>query len=248
MAIGIIGGTGLYEFASREGGPRLAELRHETPYGAADLYKGARGGRELYFLPRHGQGHVLPPHQVNFRANIMALHELGCTHIIATNAVGSLRQDMAPGNLVIPHDYIDFTKNRPTTFFDRRGDGAVHIDQTAPYCPQLRETIISAAEDAPVTVHPQGVYVCTEGPRFETPAEITMFGRWGADVVGMTTVPEVVLANELKMRYASICIVTNYAAGITGRPLTEGEVVEMMTRRIDVVRDLIVAALDRMTP
>lgn len=245
MAIGIIGGTGLQEFAAAETETELVGMRHDTAYGAAELWRGEGEGHELYFLPRHGAGYALPPHQVNYRANIMALHELGCSHIIATNAVGSLRLEIPPGELVIPHDYLDFTKQRAATFFDRRGEGVVHTDQTTPYCPELREALIAAGADMPVTVHTQGVYVCTEGPRFETPAEIAMFAQWGGAVVGMTSVPEVVLANELGICYASICIITNYAAGITGQPLTEAEVVEMMTQRTDTVTALIVAVLGR---
>ncbi len=246
MAIGIIGGTGLCEFAATETSTGLAELRHKTAYGAAELLRGEGEGHELYFLPRHGADYAIPPHRVNYRANIMALYELGCTHVIATNAVGSLRLEMPPGDLVIPHDYLDFTKTRALTFFDRRGEGVVHTDQTTPYCPELRDALIAAGADIPVTVHPQGVYVCTEGPRFETPAEIDMFAQWGGDVVGMTSVPEVALASELNICYASICIITNYAAGITGQPLTEAEVVEMMSQRIDTLRALIVDVLRRM--
>lgn len=246
MAVGVIGGTGLYEFATGESGGPPGCLIVDTPYGPAQLLEAEHGGRQLYFVPRHGPDHCSPPHRVNYRANIMALHRLGCRHILATNAVGSLRKQMAPGDLVVPHDYLDFTKNRPLTFFDRRGDAPIHTDQTAPYCPQLRELVIASATDPQVTVHPSGVYICTEGPRFETIAEIAMFTQWGADVVGMTTVPEVALAGELKIRYASICIVTNYAAGITGEPLTETEVVEIMTERLETVRGLIVAVLDRL--
>lgn len=245
MVIGIIGGTGVYEFAAMETSTRLVELRHDTAYGTVELLRGEREGHELCFLPRHGAGYAIPPHQVNYRANMMALHELGCTHVIATNAVGSLRLEMPPGDLLIPHDYLDFTKTRALTFFDRRGEGVVHTDQSAPYCPELRDALIAAGADIPVTVHPRGVYVCTEGPRFETPAEIAMFAQWGADVVGMTSVPEVALAGELKICYASICIITNYAAGITGQPLTEAEVVEMMSQRIDTLRALIVDVLGR---
>ena len=236
MAIGIIGGTGLYTLAQSDG-PGFREFTHNTTYGAAQLFELQLHGRTVYFLPRHGSPHRIPPHRINYRANIAALHELGCDHIIASNAVGSLRLNMAPGEFVLPDGYIDATRQRPTTFFDGGDEGVVHIDQTTPYCPKLRDAILQAGEG--LSIHPHGVYICTEGPRFETPAEIGMYALWGADVVGMTGVPEVVLACELGISYATICVVTNYAAGISGQPLTGEEVVGMMNRRIDVIRSLI---------
>ena len=248
MALGIIGGTGLYDFAARERDTTPKCLIVDTPYGPAQLRQMQYGGQPLYFVARHGPDHSIPPHRINYRANIMALHQLGCTCILATNAVGSLRDQMAPGHLVIPHDYLDFTKCRPLTFFDRRTDLPLHRDQTAPYCPQLREFMISAAHAHAVPVHSRGVYICTEGPRFETVAEIAMFTQWGADIVGMTGVPEVVLARELDIRYATVCIVSNYAAGITGKPLTEAEVEKVMAERLPTIHELLQAVLNRLQP
>ncbi|MFP3903276.1 MAG: MTAP family purine nucleoside phosphorylase, partial [Armatimonadota bacterium] len=156
-----------------------------------------------------------------------------------TNAVGSLRRYITPGELVLPDQYIDFTKSRQQTFYDDFSEETVHIDQTEPYSASLREKAVKEASSMRVKLHDGGVYICTEGPRFETPAEISMFSQWGADVVGMTGVPEVVLANELDMRYLSICIVTNYAAGMPQAEVNHEEIMEVMDGSMDTVRDLL---------
>lgn len=241
MPIGIIGGTGLYEMAAN--GSRSEVVR--TPYGEVPVTLFAHAGREVAFIARHGQGHKIPPHRVNYRANIDALRRLECGRIIATNAVGSMRVHMRPGDLVLPNQFIDFTRSRPFTFYDGGEAGVRHVDVSEPYCPNLRARFMDTfGENA---AHLEATYVCTEGPRFETPAEIQMFERLGGDLVGMTGVPEVVLAREAGLCYLSICIVTNYAAGITGMPLTEGEVSALMEERLPGLREDIlrlVAALD----
>lgn len=237
MAIGIIGGSGLYEFA--QAAPDAATVEYETDYGPVELTRVRLHEREVFFLPRHGPDHSIPPHRINFRANIAALHMAACTDILATNAVGSLRRYISPSELVLPDQYIDFTKQRHTTFHDDFSEGAVHIDQTEPYSAALREKAHTAADDMRIRLHDGGVYICAEGPRFETPAEISMFAQWGADVVGMTGVPEVILANELDIRYLSICIVTNYAAGMPQAEITHEDVMEIMDSRVDDVRDLL---------
>jgi 5'-methylthioadenosine phosphorylase len=237
MAIGIIGGTGLYSFGEGLQLGKTEEIAQETVYGSARVFGAELDDLQLYFLPRHGTGHTVPPHRINYRANIKALADLDCQTIIATNAVGSLRVHMPPGDFVVPDDYIDATRQRPLTFFDGDDGNVVHIDQTTPYCADLRRAIIAAGGG--MEIHPAGTYICTEGPRFETPAEIEMYAQWGADVVGMTGVPEVVLACELGISYATICVVTNYAAGISGEPLTELEVTEMMALRTEALRTLI---------
>src|SRR5690606_34061261 len=145
--------------------------------------------------------------------NIAAVAQLGCQAIIATNAVGSLRPQMKPGDYVLPDQFLDFTKTRPLTFFDGDDGKVRHIDFTEPYCPSLRSTVGHCLRERGLRVHEPATYLCAEGPRFETPAEIRMFSAWGADVVGMTGVPEVVFAHELGLCYASLCIVTNMAAG-----------------------------------
>ncbi len=226
--IGIIGGTGVYEIVTR--GDEIDKKVLKTPYGNSpevSLFK--LHGKDVAFMPRHTKGHSKPPHMVNYRANVYAMKKLGVDRIIATNAVGSLEKSVKPGDFLIPHDFIDFTKLRNGTFYD---DRTVHIDVTEPYCSNMRKIITSSGD-----VVEGGVYVCTEGPRFETPAEIQMFRMLGGTVVGMTGIPEVVLARELEMCYASICTVSNYATSISPTNLTIDEVFEIMDRKKD---DLVV--------
>jgi len=220
--IGIIGGTGIYEIVSL--GDEIDTKVIKTPYGKSpevSIFK--LHGKDVAFMPRHAKGHSNPPHMVNYRANIFAMKELGVERIIATNAVGSLENSVKPGDFMVPHDFIDFTKLRPGTFYDSR---TVHVDVTEPYCNDMRKIISSSGD-----VIENGVYVCTEGPRFETPAEIQMFKLMGGTVVGMTGIPEAVLARELEMCYASICTVSNYAASISPNNLTIDEVFEIMEKK-----------------
>ncbi len=216
MPVGIIVGTGL---GSLVDGERLETV--PTAYGEALIGRQERGGRMVFILPRHGPGHRLPPHRINYRANIRALQQLGCDTILATNAVGSLRPKIGVGSLVLPDQFIDLTRQRPLTFFDGEDGQVVHTDVTAPYCPTLRQALREHLEAAGLASCDGGTYLCTEGPRFETPAEICMFAQWGADLVGMTGVPEVVLAREAGLCYASLCVVTNLAAGLAEGRLDE---------------------------
>ncbi|HBT20021.1 MAG TPA: S-methyl-5'-thioadenosine phosphorylase [Peptococcaceae bacterium] len=240
--IGIIGGTGLYNADMLE---NIKEYTINTVYGDAVVLVGCFAGKSIAFLPRHGKKHTVPPHLINYRANITALQEIGVKHIIATASVGSLNMNMKPGDFVIIDQFIDFTKFRPLTFYDGGENGVVHTDMTEPYCPRLRKILIDLSADIDTDVHPKGVYVCTEGPRFETPAEIKMFQKLGGDVVGMTNVPEVVLAREKGICYAAVAVVTNYAAGISSAPLTHEEVVQAMNRNLNIVRDLIFKAAEK---
>jgi len=200
----------------------------ETPYGTVETVAGNLANHELVFMSRHGRDHGTPPHLVNYRANIWALRKLGVQKIIATAAVGSLSSDFRLGELVLLDQFLDFTKSRPQTFYDGGKQGVLHVDMTEPYCSAVRQIIMDASGQLGFAVKNGACYVCTEGPRFETPAEIRMFQRLGADLVGMTSVPEVVLARELGMCYASIGMVTNEAAGIAAHPLTHTEVMESM--------------------
>jgi 5'-methylthioadenosine phosphorylase len=184
-------------------------------------------------MPRHGAGHSIPPHRINYRANIWALKQLGVTQVFATAAVGSLQLDVAPGSLVIVDDFLDFTKSRPSTFFDE--GTVVHVDVTDPYCGRLRRALADSAHAVGIEVRHGGTYVCTEGPRFETPAEIRFYQSLGATVVGMTSVPEVVLAKEAELCYATVCMVTNYGAGISEHPLTHEEVVDAMQQNVHLI-------------
>lgn len=218
--IAVIGGTGFERLFSN-----VEKFIVGTPYGVPPpLCTGNIGGKSVVFLPRHGLEHSVPPHKVNYRANIYALYEVGVERIIAVNAVGAINKSFKPGDIVVPNDFVDFAKTRITTFYD---DAPVtHIDVSQPYCPEIRRLLIEKAEELSQHVWPKGVLVCTEGPRFETPAEIEMFSRLGFDVVGMTGVPEAVLARELEMCYACVCFVSNMAAGMQKR-LTPKEVYDV---------------------
>ncbi len=239
--VAIIGGTGLYD-------PGLlldtAEQLVRTPFGPVALLTGRWGERRVAFLPRHGPGHSTPPHRVNYRANIWALAEMGVRRCLASAACGSLREDLPPGSLATCDQFLDFTRGRPSTFFDGGEEGVRHVDMTEPYCPELRAALAAAAEGLGLRLAPRATYVCTEGPRFETPAEIRAFAMLGGDLVGMTGVPEVVLAREVGICYAAVAIATNFAAGLAGQPLSHDEVVAAMGQATADVRRLMLAALE----
>lgn len=236
--VAIIGGSGVYGNAYLEE-PR--EMIVETDYGKALLSHGYYREKEIYFLARHGPGHAVPPHLVNYRANIAALKKLQISAVIASAAVGSMRQGMPPGSRVILDQFIDFTKGRPATFYEGSG-GVVHVDVTVPYCPGVRRAILQAGRKLGEQLIDGGCYICTEGPRFETPAEIKMFAQWGADLVGMTNVPEVVLAREAGLCYATLALVSNFAAGTSAEPLSHQEVLAEMARGKDSLDRLLVEA------
>jgi 5'-methylthioadenosine phosphorylase len=234
--LAFIGGTGVYD-------PHiLTDIRSEritTPYGEAAYEIGHYGSRDIIFLARHGVHHTIPPHKINYRANIYALKMLDVTAAVSTTAVGSLNPDFRPGDLVLIDQFIDMTKSREGTFFDGVHRGVAHIDMTDPYCPSLRSAVVEAGRKQGITVHDGGTYICTEGPRFETPAEIRAFRSWGADVVGMTNVPEAQLAREAEICYSTISMVTNFAAGMSSEPLTHSEVLECMNRNISHFQQII---------
>lgn len=226
--IGVIGGTG-FESLFKD----AEQLRVGTPYGIAPpLSIKNLGDRKVVFLPRHGPDHSLPPHKVNYRANIYALHSIGVKRIIAINAVGAINRNFKPSDIVLPHDFVDFTKFRPTTFYDEAP--VTHIDVSQPYCPEIRKVIMETAKRLGINLWSEAILVCTEGPRFETAAEIEVFRRLGCDVVGMTGVPEVVLARELEICYAALCFVSNMAAGIQEHltPLEVSEVSAKVTPKL----------------
>ena len=209
--LAIIGGTGLTRLSS------LAVAHREvvrTPYGepSAALVFGQIGGRDAVFLARHGHGHTIPPHRVNYRANLWALKQRGATAILAVASVGSI-SGHAPGALVLPHQLIDYTSDRAQTFFDGGDQLVVHVDFTHPYAPSLREACLAAAGRAGIAVADGGVYGAVNGPRLETAAEIDRMARDGATLVGMTGMPEAALARELAIDYATIAVVVNHAAG-----------------------------------
>ena len=208
--IGIIGGSGL-ENPDILKSPE--EKNAETPYGApsSPLLCGRLNGTEIVILSRHGRQHTIPPSKVNNRANIFALKEIGCTHIIATTACGSLREEIGRGDLLIPDQFIDFTRHRNITFFEEFEPGKMnHTPMADPFDKNLRDLLIAIAGQAGLKVHEKGTLITIEGPRFSTRAESKMFRIWGADVINMSVAPEVTLANELAIPYAAIAMSTDY--------------------------------------
>ena len=210
--LAVIGGSGLTQLANLDVSHREV-LR--TPYGepSGAVTFGQICGRPVAFLARHGYGHTIPPHEVNYRANIWALSKCGAKAIVSVASVGSIRADLKPGDVVIPHQIIDYTWGRKSTSHEGQDSPVVHIDFTEPYDRSLRELLITAAGIAGVAVSDSGVYAATQGPRLETAAEIDRLERDGADLVGMTGMPEAALARELGVPYAAINLVANYAAG-----------------------------------
>jgi 5'-methylthioadenosine phosphorylase len=210
--LAIIGGSGLTQLASLEVTFRKAA---RTPYGepSGALTFGKLRGRDVAFLARHGYGHTIPPHEVNYRANIWALREEGAAEIVSVASVGGIRADLGPGTLVIPHQIIDYTWGRRSTFFEGGDVPVSHVDFTRPYSEPLRQKLLAAARASGEPLLDGAVYAATQGPRLETAAEIDRLERDGADVVGMTGMPEAALARELDLPYAAIAVVVNHAAG-----------------------------------
>jgi 5'-deoxy-5'-methylthioadenosine phosphorylase len=210
--LGIIGGTGLTQLSN-------LEVTHKqvvrTPYGepSAALVFGRVGGRDVVFLARHGHGHTIPPHTVNYRANIWALDSQGVDSVVSVASVGGIRADLGPGVIAVPDQIIDYTWGRRSTFHEGDDRAVVHIDFTRPYCDRMRRRVLKAAEAASQAVVVDGVYAATQGPRLETAAEIDRLERDGAHMVGMTGMPEASLAREMGLCYAAIAVVANHAAG-----------------------------------
>jgi 5'-methylthioinosine phosphorylase len=210
--VAIIGGTGLTALNALQITLRESQ---STPYGepSSPMIHGELGGRAVVFLARHGQHHTLPPHQINYRANLWALHRIGVRQVIAVAAVGGIRDDMAPGVLAFPDQLVDYTWGRRCTFFEDNPSQVNHIDFTEPYCGELRARLIQAARELNIEARESCTYAATQGPRLETAAEIRRLERDGCDIVGMTGMPEAALARELEMRYAACAVVANRAAG-----------------------------------
>ncbi|MCX7913294.1 MAG: S-methyl-5'-thioadenosine phosphorylase [Thermodesulfovibrionales bacterium] len=237
MRIGLIGGSGLYDI---EGINVLDEISLTTPYGipSASYKVGEIEEREIVFLPRHGISHNIPPHKVNYRANIWGFKNLGVERIISVNAVGGINRLLQPGDILIPNQIIDFTFGRRiSTFYEN--DRVLHVDFTDPFCSELSHNILKASENVGIKVVKGGTYICVDGPRLETAKEIEFFSSIGCDVVGMTVMPEAVLARELEICYSSICVVTNPAAGISTKKLTSKEVLIMMKSSLYKIKSLI---------
>lgn len=239
--IGIIGGTGVYDPKIFE---KVRDIKVFTPFGQpSDLVSvGVYKNTKVAFIPRHGRNHTIPPHRVNYRANVWALKQLGVERIIASSAVGSLREDYAPGNFVVPDQFIDRTKKRLDTFYE--GGQIYHISSADPFCPQLRMFFTDFARELGLTVKENGTYVCVEGPRFSTRAESKLFRMWNADIIGMTLYPECVLAREAELCYVSIAMVTDYDVWAE-KPVSTKEVLGTIGENVENFKRLIVEAISR---
>ncbi len=227
VEIAVLGGVGFNSYMEFESQPV------HTPYGEVTAYLTVIRGKRIAVIPRHAGKNHIPPHRINYRANVWAVHALGAERVISTNSVGSMKGHPV-GSFVILDDFMDFTRARPSTFYD---DTTVHVDVSEPYCPEIRATLRNALEKQGLS-YTEGIYAGTEGPRFETRAEIRMMSQF-ADVVGMTGVPEVILAKELSLCYASLAIVTNQACGMTTQKLTADEVTEVVGKAQDAIFEII---------
>ncbi|HTZ61832.1 MAG TPA: S-methyl-5'-thioadenosine phosphorylase [Thermoplasmata archaeon] len=239
--IGVIGGSGITTLFGGSGG---TSHRIATPWGApsAPIEEGQVGGVRVLFLSRHGSGHTTPPHRINYRANVDALRLLGAEAIVTVSSVGSLREELAPGTFVLPTQFVDFTKQRPTTFFD--GGRVYHVSMADPFCPDLLATARAVGTEVGLPFATDRTYVCVEGPRFSTRAESAFF-RGFADIIGMTLVPEVTLARERGICYACLAMVTDYDVW-ADRPVEAKEIVETMHRNADRMQKVLATLLPRL--
>jgi 5'-methylthioadenosine phosphorylase len=238
--VGIIGGTGVYDPAMFK---NVETVKMTTPYGmpSGAIEVGELAGVPVAFLPRHGKGHIIPPHRVNYRANIWALKELGVERIISPCACGSLNETYKPRDLVIVDQYIDFTKKRDYTFYD--GGKTIHVSTAEPFCTELRDIFFSVSETVRIPLHKQGTYICIEGPRFSTRAESRMFRNY-ADIIGMTLVPECQLARELELCYISLAMVTDYDVW-KEKPVNIEEVIRVVRDNTANVQKLLSAVIPK---
>ena len=240
--LAIIGGTGLTTLKN-------LEIRQQhvvpTPYGepSGPLVHGQLGNKDVVFIPRHGHGHTIPPHRVNYRANIWALRETGVHSVIAVAAVGGIRQDMQPGRLAFPDQIIDYTWSRRHTYFESDLHQVTHIDFTAPYSEQVRHLLIKAARQLKLDAAEHGTYAATQGPRLETAAEIDRLERDGCSMVGMTGMPEAALARELGLAYASCAVVANWAAGRGTGPISMEDIEASLVSSMANMRSLLETAI-----
>ncbi len=239
--VGVIGGTGLYEMEGIEG---LEEVRVETPFGDPSdaVLKGRLGEVTVLFLPRHGRGHRFTPTHVPYRANVYALKVLGAQWVISVSAVGSLRQDIHPGDAIVVDQFIDRTRLRANTFFE---DGIVgHVEFADPVCSSLAAHLIEAARAAGVKVHEKGTYCCMEGPAFSTRAESNLYRQWGADLIGMTNLPEAKLAREAEICYATIALATDYDCWYTDHgDVTIEEIISTLKSNVVKAKKIIAEAV-----
>ncbi len=241
--VGVFGGSGFYQLLKK-----VEERAINTPYGAPSdrIAIGRVDGRKVAFLPRHGHGHKVPAHAINYRANLWAMKSLGVTRILAPTAVGSLQPHIKPGDFVVCDQFVDRTSGRKDTFYD--GPVSIHISTADPYCPELREIASSSAQGLGINVHPKGTVVVIQGPRFSTRAESKWFSSAGWEVINMTQYPEVTLARELEICYVNISLITDYDVGLEGgdiEPVTAEEVVKVFADNNRRVRELIFKMIPR---
>ena len=242
--IGVFGGSGFYSFLED-----VQEVEADTPYGKPShtIALAEVGGRKVAFMPRHGNKHTLPPHMINYRANMWAMKELGVSRIIAPCAAGSLQADVKPGDFVICDQFVDRTTGRKDTFYD--GPKTVHVSTADPYCPEMRSLAIDVAKKQGVHAHPEGTMVVIQGPRFSTRAESRWFSSMGWRVINMTGYPEVTLARELEMCYLNISLITDYDVGLEGvpgvKPVSHEEVVRVFNSNNERIRKLILELIAR---
>lgn len=236
--LAIIGGTGLASISDLK---IINNQTVDTPYGptSAAFSHGELAGNEIVFLARHGDDHTIPPHKVNYRANIWGLHNIGITHVIAVAAVGGIHSNIPPKKIVLPDQIIDYTYSRKHTFFEEELDQVTHIDFTQPYCSEMRRIMIQAAKDIELDVLDGGTYGATQGPRLETAAEINRLEKDGCDIVGMTGMPEASLAKELELCYATCAISVNWAAGKGESEITMAEIDQAVEEGMLSVKQLL---------
>lgn len=240
--VGIFGGSGFYSFLDD-----VREEKLDTPYGdpSGPISIGTIDGTEVAFLPRHGPSHELPPHRINYRANVWALKELGVTRIIGPCAAGSLKRDVKPGQFVVCDQLVDRTSGRKDTFYD--GPVTTHVSWADPYCPELRALAIDIAREQRIDVHEQGTVVTVQGPRFSTRSESKWYQDAGWEVINMTQYPEAYLARELEICYVNVSLITDYDVGVPGhdRPVSHEEVLEVFNANNDKLRGLLFAIVPR---
>jgi len=239
--IGIFGGTGIYDSGLLNDSK---EITIETPYGKTSdsITIGEFNGRKVAFMPRHGKKHTIPPHLINFRANIWAFKELGVKRIIAPSAVGSLKEDFQPGHFALPSQFIDFTKSRKGTFSEN--GRVIHISVADPFCPELQNVVLDAVKDQEIEIHKDCTYVCIEGPRFSTKAESKFFRTTGADIIGMTLVPECQLAREAQICYVSVSTITDYDVWAE-KPVTAKEVMETLAKNVEMTKKILTIVINQ---
>jgi 5'-methylthioadenosine phosphorylase len=239
--VGVIGGSGLYEM---EGLEEVQTISLKTPFGnPSDAFiVGHLDGVKIAFLPRHGKGHRIQPSSLNFRANIYAMKKLGVQWIIGVSAVGSMKESIRPGDMVIPNQFIDQTKGRPSTFFN---DGIVgHVSFADPVCPVLSQILCEAGKEAGATVHKDGTYICIEGPQFSTRAESRLYRTWGVDIIGMTNLPEAKLAREAEICYSTIAFATDYDCWHeAAEDVSIGEVLRILAQSAKIAKNAIGEAI-----